>query len=217
MSSDPSDRHRSAVQTSMFAAACPLILASASPRRRQLLQALGLSCECIPADIDESSYPGEEPAAFAERMAQTKAATVAARQSPLACVIGADTVVTIGGRILGKPKDHREALDFLELLNGKTHTVITSYALQASFCDLKVSEYVSTCVHFGTFTREVLQAYAQSKEPLDKAGAYAIQGGCVIYIKEIRGEYSNVVGLPVARLYQELSRMESNEQSADSE
>ena len=190
----------------MFTANCPIILASASPRRRELLQALGLQCICIPAAIDETPRSGEMPAAFAMRMAQNKAKTIAAVQAPSTCVIGADTVVSIDGRILGKPADHAEALRFLELLNGKTHTVITGYTVIARHQSLELTRHSLTRVRFGHFTGAVLKAYACSKEPLDKAGAYAIQGAGAFLPAEIEGSSTNVIGLPVQELLQILLR-----------
>lgn len=184
----------------MFVATCPLILASASPRRRQLLHALGLHCDCLAADIDETPLYNETPTAFAMRMAGAKAAAVAATQLPSACVIGADTVVCIDDHILGKPADRWEALHFLQLLNGRTHTVITAYALRARERNLEVSAYASTLVRFGHFSDSILQAYANTDEPLDKAGAYAIQSCGAFLVAAIDGSSTNVIGLPVHEL-----------------
>ncbi len=190
----------------MFIASCPIILASASPRRRELLQALGLHCTCIPAAIDETPRSRETPAAFAMRMARDKAETIAAVQTSATCVIGADTVVSIDGRILGKPADHTEALHFLELLNGKTHTVITGYTLIARHQGLELTRHALTRVRFGHFDRAVLKAYACTTEPLDKAGAYAIQGAGAFLPAAIDGSSTNVIGLPVQELLQILLR-----------
>lgn len=188
----------------MFIATCPLILASASPRRQQLFAALGLHCTCIPATIDETPLVGETPAAFAVRMAEAKVAEVAAAQDTAACVIGADTVVTIDGRILGKPANHREALRFLELLNGKTHSVITGYALQARGHGVLLHDHATTRVRFGHFNQDTLAAYANTKEPLDKAGAYAIQGAGAFLVASIDGSCTNVIGLPVQAIVHSL-------------
>ena len=138
------------------------------------------------------------------RMAGAKADAVAATQAPSACVIGADTVVCIDDHILGKPADRREAMHFLQLLNGRTHTVITAYALRVRERHLEVSQYASTLVRFGHFTNSVLQAYANTDEPLDKAGAYAIQGCGAFLVAALNGSSTNVIGLPVHDLIKHL-------------
>lgn len=192
----------------MFVATCPLILASASPRRRELLLTLGLDCACIPAAIDETPFSAEEPAAFARRMAENKAAAVAAAQPASSCVLAADTVVCIDGRILGKPQDQQEALSFLELLNGRSHTVITGYSIKAGFRGLDHSAHASTRVQFGLFDRSILQAYAACGEPMDKAGAYAIQGTGSFLVAAVDGSSTNVIGLPIQEVVQVLVQHE---------
>lgn len=186
----------------MFVAACPLVLASASPRRQELLRVLGLDFACIPADIDESAWPGEDAAGFATRMAREKAGAVARAQPAAACVIGADTVVAIDGRVLGKPQNHAEALAFLSLLNGRTHTVITGYNVRVGQRGLNLSGHVCSRVQFGNFPEEVLAAYAATPEPMDKAGAYAMQGAGCFLVRAVDGSSSNVIGLPVGELVQ---------------
>lgn len=188
----------------MFVATCPLILASASPRRRELLLSLGLHCTCIPASIDETPFASEEPAAFARRMAEDKAQAVAVQEPASACVLAADTLVCIDGRILGKPCDQQEALCFLELLNGRSHTVITAYSIKAGFCDLDHTAHTSTRVQFGHFDRSILKAYAACGEPMDKAGAYAIQGAGCFLVAAVDGSSTNVIGLPVNEVVQVL-------------
>lgn len=186
----------------MFTATCSLVLASASPRRREQLQTLGLRCTCMAAAIDETPLPGEAPAAFAMRMAQAKAEAIAAIQPPSSCVIGADTVVSIDGRILGKPRDQEEGLSFLQLLNGRTHVVITGYTLIHRSQALELTRHTRTRVRFGRFADAVLRAYARTPEPLDKAGGYAIQGIGAFLSAEIDGSHTNVIGLPVQELLQ---------------
>lgn len=186
----------------MFTATCPLVLASASPRRRELLQTLGLRCECMAAAIDETPHQGEAPASFAMRMAQAKAGAIAAVQPPSSCVIGADTVVSIDGRILGKPRDQEEGLHFLRLLNGRTHVVITGYTLILRAQALELTRHTRTRVRFGHFTDAVLRAYARTAEPLDKAGGYAIQGIGAFLPAGIDGSGTNVIGLPLQELLQ---------------
>ena len=181
----------------MFTTSKPLILASASPRRQQFLTDLGLNFSCLPADIDETSNPGETPTAFALRMARTKAKAIA-RQHQQAYVIGSDTVVTVDNRILGKPVDEAHALKILRSLQGKTHQVITGLSLIClqDNCDENLTR--TTDVTFQTFSDSILQAYIKTGEPMDKAGAYGIQGKGSFLISQIRGSCSNVIGLPVS-------------------
>lgn len=183
----------------MFTARVPLILASASPRRQEFLHQLGLSFNILPASIDESPLPGEEPVAFARRMATSKAEHVA-RLHPEACVIGADTVVSLAGIIYGKPADASEALSMLEQLQGHTHQVITGLAVVMHNQGIQESTTETTRVSFDHFTRPILKAYVDSGDPLDKAGAYGIQGQGTFLVRAIDGSYSNVVGLPVNQL-----------------
>ena len=196
----------------MFVTACPLVLASASPRRRELLHALGLRFTCKAAEIDERPLPDEAPTNFALRMARAKALAVAATEPPAACVIAADTVVVVGeatesgGRILGKPRDHAEALDFLRLLNGRAHTVVTGLALLAPRRGLDLTCPVQSRVRFGRFEENVLAAYAAGPEPLDKAGAYAVQGAGAFLVETISGSATNVIGLPMTELVDILSQ-----------
>lgn len=186
----------------MFVAACPLVLASASPRRHALLQSLGLSFSCVPAEIDETPYAGEAPADFAMRMARSKAEAASKSQPPSVCVVAADTVVAMQDRILGKPKDHAEALSFLSQLNGQMHTVITGYCVLARFRNLDFTGHVRTRVQFGQFEENVLAAYAAGSEPMDKAGAYAMQGTGCFLVSAVSGSSTNVIGLPVEEVVQ---------------
>jgi septum formation protein len=181
----------------MFATLKPLILASASPRRQQFLRDLGLDFICVPAAIDEIPYSGEEPAAFARRMAAEKAEAVAA-QHPASWVIGADTVVTFDGQIIGKPADEAHALEILRALRGRTHQVITGLALfcQQEGCSDILAE--TSEVTFACFPDEALAAYIRTGEPLDKAGAYGIQAGGAFLAESVRGSCSNVIGLPLS-------------------
>jgi septum formation protein len=189
----------------MFTACCPIILASASPRRQDFLSLLGLQHLTVPAEIDETPEIGEVAEAFALRMATAKAEQVAAAH-PEACVIGADTVVALDQTIFGKPRNCREALTTLQTLQGLTHKVITGVAVIMQQRTIKEANSVTSLVTFDTFTEEVLQAYVDSGEPMDKAGAYAIQGKGTFLIRSITGSYSNVVGLPVNTVVQVLLR-----------
>jgi septum formation protein len=174
----------------------PLILASASPRRQQFLTDLGLNFRCLPADIDETPEAGETPASFALRLARRKAETIA-EQHPQAYVIGSDTVVTLNNRILGKPADAAHALDILQSLQGKTHQVITGLSLTCLHDNC--FEYIvrTTSVTFSAFSDSILRAYIRTGEPMDKAGAYGIQGKGSFLVQTIQGSCSNVIGLPI--------------------
>jgi septum formation protein len=173
----------------------PLILASRSPRRIELLKAAGISFDVLAADVDETPQPHEAPAAYVERLALEKARAVYAMR-PDARVLGADTTVTIDGEILGKPIDAEDARRMLRLLNGRAHEVHTGVAL-VSAAGVK-SAVDTTRVWFAPMTDEDIQWYVATGEPVDRAGAYAIQGFASRFIPRIEGSYSNVVGLPVA-------------------
>jgi septum formation protein len=160
-----------------------------------LLTAAGISFEVLAADIDETPHPNEAPAAYVERLAIAKARAVLALR-PGARVLGADTTVTIDGEILGKPVDGADALRMLRLLNGRPHEVHTGVAL-ASASGVR-SAVDTTRVWFAPMTDEDISWYVSTGEPIDRAGAYAIQGYASRFIPRIEGSYSNVVGLPVA-------------------
>jgi septum formation protein len=179
-----------------------LILASASPRRQELLGLLALPFEVIPSEVDETVPLGElgeraSPSEVARRLAEVKAADVAARH-PDALVLGADTIVVLGDVILGKPVSPEDARRMLALLSGRTHQVITGVALRGA--RMAVSDAVSTDVTFRELTPHEIDAYVATGEPMDKAGAYALQGRAAVLIGGIRGDYTNVVGLPIPRL-----------------
>lgn len=180
-----------------------LILASASPRRRAFLAGLGLAFTCRPAEIAEIQEPGEGAAAFVARLAREKAMAIAGG-APGAWVLGADTVVVLEGRILGKPADAAEAVAMLTALSGRWHQVWTGFAICCQARAVLVERAVSTEVGFAGLAPELIAAYVATGEPLDKAGAYGIQGlgGCLV--EELRGSYSNVVGLPLAEVIEEL-------------
>jgi septum formation protein len=176
--------------------AVPIILASQSPRRAQLLRMLGLDITAVPADIDESYEPGEDPVAHALRLAREKAELVA-RRHPEAVVIGSDTVVIVDGVVLGKPADADDAVRMLLALQGRVHEVATGIAV----CWHGVHAAVErVTVRFRSFDRATAEAYAATGEPLDKAGAYGIQGFGSTLVEGIEGDYFAVMGLPVARL-----------------
>jgi septum formation protein len=172
-----------------------LVLASASPRRQEILRAAGLRFEVLPANIPEEPLPDEDPRTCAERLAREKALAVA-RLRPDGTVLGADTVVVIDNQILGKPADASHAARMLRLLSGREHRVITGVCLVADGRHSVASE--TTVVTMSEISDEEIRDYIASGEPMDKAGAYAIQGVASRWIPRIKGDYSNVVGLPVA-------------------
>ena len=172
-----------------------LVLASASPRRQELLRSAGISFEVQPADIPENALPGEAAKDCAERLARDKALAVA-RRRPHDFVLGADTVVVVDGQLLGKPTDAADAARMLRLLSGREHQVITGVCLVVSGQPTVASE--TTVVTMSEITEKDIADYVASGEPMDKAGAYAIQGLASRWIPRIEGDYSNVVGLPVA-------------------
>ena len=178
----------------MSAVAQPsLVLASASPRRRELLTQLGVSFTVYPADIDETARRGEAPADYVHRMAVEKA-RCGFEQAGITA-LGADTAVVIGDRILGKPADRADALYMLELLSGATHQVLSAVAL-ADGAGVR-SRLSTTEVRFGEISAAARAAYWDTGEPADKAGAYAIQGLGAVFVAHISGSYSGVVGLPL--------------------
>jgi nucleoside triphosphate pyrophosphatase len=173
----------------------PLVLASASPRRAEYLNMLGIDFSACAADIDEAWIPGELPNAHVERLAREKAAAVA-DTGVQGFVLAGDTVVVLQGEILGKPRDREDAVRMLLRLQGRGHQVASALALQAP--DGTVHSGVSvTDVRFASFDRRTAEAYAATEEPMDKAGAYGIQGMGAAVVDSISGDYYTVVGLPV--------------------
>lgn len=176
-----------------------IILASASPRRQSFLHELGLQFTTKPADIDETPEPEESAEDFVRRMAAGKAESIASLH-PDAVVIGADTVISHHGEILGKPTSPAEALTILQKLQGTNHIVMTALGLYCREDNLAATLVGATTVTFGRFPKEVLDAYIRSGEPMDKAGAYAIQGQGGFLIEKINGSCSTVIGLPMNEL-----------------
>jgi len=178
-----------------------IVLASSSPRRISLLKMLGVTFEPVPASIVEEKREGEEPADFARRIAKEKALQVAERVKA-EFVIAADTVVVIDGEVLGKPKDENEARRMLEKLSGRTHKVITAVALYKKESGELLLDHKETFVRFTVLSKAEIDWYIKTDEPMDKAGAYGIQGLGSLFIERIDGCYTNVVGLPLPLLYQ---------------
>jgi septum formation protein len=184
-----------------------LILASASPRRAQILRDAGLTFSIISSAVDETPIPGEAPGELVLRLANVKAELVAARSVGPAIVVAADTVVVLEAQILGKPRSTDDARHMLERLSGRTHSVVTGVSL-IRLPDVEQRAFVeTTLVHFDRLSANEITRYLATEEPHDKAGAYAMQGRAGRYIPRIEGCYYNVVGLPLARLLSELHEL----------
>jgi septum formation protein len=178
-----------------------LILASASPRRRELLARAGFDFEARSSVVEEAPAPGESAEEFARRAARDKALDVAARAQPGSLVLGADTVVVADGEILGKPVDAMDAARMLRLLSGTTHRVITGVCLVRAPAAMEALRHETTFVTFRPLDEQEIAAYLASHEPFDKAGAYGIQGLASKFVTRVEGCYFNIVGLPVALVY----------------
>jgi septum formation protein len=195
-----------------------LILASASPRRQELLRAAGVAITVLPTNIPEVPLDGEAPKVFAERLAREKAWAIF-RQRPNDYVLGADTIVVVDGQILGKPANRTDAERMLKLLSGRTHEVTTGVCLMGPKVGSNASasrkagnslgdtRSETTRVTMTALSEEEIRAYVATGEPMDKAGAYAIQGLASRWIPRIDGDYSNVVGLPIALVYRMLKEV----------
>lgn len=214
-----------------------LILASASPRRKELLEKIGFTVKTIPADVEETSLEDEEPTEFVKRMARSKVLAVVQRlkgsmapvppgddqgaaQTALASahggqqarwVVGADTIVVLSGEILGKPRDSDHAFEILQKLNGREHTVVTGFCVFDLAKNKEGIQAVVSRVKMKGMTRPEIEKYLSVGESLDKAGAYAIQGVGSYLIDSIQGSYSNVVGLPLCQLMEMYEEMGAND------
>jgi len=185
-----------------------LVLASASPRRRDLLAAAGFAFDVDPAHLDESRAPDERPAAYAERLAREKAATIAARH-PGRLVLAADTIVVLGEQVLEKPADALDAARMLAALSGRAHEVLTAVAIQRG---TRVRAQVArTTVWMRAISAAAIDAYIATGEPFDKAGAYAIQGGAGAFVDRIEGDLDTVVGLSMAAVHDVLERIREDQ------
>ncbi len=176
-----------------------IILAYASPRRSELLESAGIRFDVVPGHIDETPLPGEEPVPHVLRLAREKAQEVARREDGR-WFVGADTIVLCDGEIMGKPKDDADAVRMLRKLSGRAHEVVTGYAVVDRTADKVLTEAVSTSVVFKELTDAEIASYVATGCPLDKAGAYAIQGGAAHMVRRIEGSYTNVVGLPLCEV-----------------
>jgi septum formation protein len=180
-----------------------LILASASPRRHELLVAASLDHVVRPASVDESRHPGEPPAEYVLRVAREKAQAVNAGSDDI--VLGADTVVCVEGELLGKPASAVEAATMLHALSGRNHSVYTGISLRRGAH--QIADVSETTVWFDPISEDDIAAYVATGEPMDKAGAYAIQGYASRFVRRIEGCYHNVVGLPISLVYRHLKSL----------
>ena len=183
-----------------------LVLASASPRRAEMLKLLGIDFDRLPGDIDETFPEGETPREHVLRLSEGKAAT-AARGRPDAWILGADTIVVAAGEVLGKPGSPAEAAAMLEQLSGRKHEVLTGFAIIRQDLGIRVREVVRSIVLFREISGDEMAWYTGTSEPYDKAGAYAVQGMGACFVREIRGSFSNVVGLPLCEVFEALKRV----------
>ena len=183
-----------------------LLLASASPRRKEILENLGFEFEVLPSNVDESEVPWTDPVESAKLLAEIKGVD-AQMTRPRKTVIAADTIVLCEGEVMGKPSGPEDAAEMLGKLSGRMHEVVTGIALMAP-PNKRIVEAESTRVFFRALKPEEISRYISTREPFDKAGAYAIQGYASAFIDRIEGDYFNVVGLPVARLFSMFRRLE---------
>ena len=174
-----------------------VVLASASPRRRELLTLIGIAHDVIPADVDETYVKGEQPREHAERLARAKAAKIAAIETD-ALVVGSDTIVVIDDTVLGKPRNDADAVRMLMMLSGRTHVVMTAVA--AAHGGRVVSGLEEVNVTFRDLALDEARSYVATREPMDKAGAYGIQGFGATIVQRVEGDYFAVMGLPIVRL-----------------
>jgi septum formation protein len=178
-----------------------LLLASSSPRRAEILRAVGWPFEIVNGSVDETRQPGEEAIAYVRRLARAKAAAAASSRTS-GLVLGADTVVLCEGEILGQPRDQDDARRMLKLLSGRWHEVLTGVALLRVGQENGCIDHEVTRVRFRAMSDEEIEWYLNTREPFGKAGAYAIQGRAALFIAEIEGDYFNIVGLPIRRVYE---------------
>ncbi len=180
-----------------------IILASGSPRRKELLEIIGLKFKVEPSNYEEDIKSGVEPHEIAQRISLEKAKVVASKHKN-AIVIAADSLIVFGGQTLGKPHTENEARKMLETLNGKSHSVITGFSIIDTGKNKMLSKSIETKVYVRKLTLPEINTYVKSKEPLDKAGAYAIQGLGAVIVEKIEGDYFNVMGLPLSALTEAL-------------
>ena len=183
-----------------------LILASASPRRKVLLEQIGYSFQVIPSHVNEPPYDGHDPALYATELATIKAGEIS-KEYPHALVVGADTIVVIGEEVLGKPENDAAAYKMLHQLSGQNHQVITAYAFHLKASNIKAVHHVLTQVHFKQLHPDEIKFYIDSRAPFDKAGAYGIQDYSSVFVDRIEGCFYNVVGLPLSDFNEKLNML----------
>ncbi|MGH9326490.1 MAG: Maf family protein [Terriglobia bacterium] len=193
-----------------------LVLASRSPRRRELLKSAGIEFTVQPSEVDETRLPGEAAEEYVRRIAREKALRVARFAASGTLVLGADTTVVAAGQVLEKPRDAEDAKRMLRLLSGGTHHVLTAFCFVRAPEKLEALRHESTTVDFLPLTEEEIEQYVASGEPLDKAGAYAIQGLASRFVTRIEGCFSNVVGLPISRVYEVLNSLRDRVEDVES-
>ena len=184
------------------------ILASASPRRRELFQSIGLKFKIIPAHVNENYLAGESPRQHVKRLSIDKAIIIA-RKYPEAWVLGADTIVVIDDLILGKPKNEAQARKMLRKLSGREHKVFTGFTIAHVAAKIYKTKVIQSAVRFKTISPKEMDWYVSCDEPYDKAGGYAVQGKGAYFIQSIRGSYTNVIGLPLCEVLEELKKLKA--------
>jgi septum formation protein len=191
----------------MIKANLPIYLASKSPRRRKLLKQINLNFKSFSVDMEEKIKPGEKPSVSVKRLSKEKL-EIARQKINRGIIITADTIVVLNKKVIGKPKDRKEAKRFLQKLSGKVHTVYTGFSIYNSENKMLLTDYEKTSVEFRNLTTKEIDDYIKSGSPMDKAGAYGIQDDFgAVFIKKINGCYYNVVGLPLTRVYQTLMKI----------
>jgi septum formation protein len=183
-----------------------IILASASPRRQELLKGIEIKFDVIPSGVNEDALDGETPREHVLRLSQKKSFAVA-QNNPDAWVLGADTIVIIDGEVLGKPGTQKEARIMLEKLSGREHRVITGFAIVNKSADVIISDAVESSVLFKEILKDEMNWYVKTEEPYDKAGGYAVQGMAAFFVREIHGSYTNVIGLPLTEVVMALRKV----------
>ena len=181
-----------------------IILASKSPRRKELLQTIVKDFEIKESSFDEDSIKGKKPTTLVKTLAQGKCEKVFEETNGSRCVIGADTIVVLDNKVLGKPKNENDAKNMLKMLSGKSHKVLTGVCIKSTIDDEFVTTSSFVCcskVYFKKLSQDEIEEYVLTKEPMDKAGAYAIQGLAGKFVEKINGSFHNIVGFPVSQIY----------------
>ena len=186
----------------------PFILASASPRRQELLRSVGLKFKTIPANVNENYLAGESPLQHVKRLSSDKALVIAVKY-PEAWVLGADTIVVIDGLILGKPNNKSQARKMLQKLSGREHKVFTGFTIAHMAAKIHQTKIIQSAVRFKTISPSEMEWYIACDEPYDKAGGYAVQGRGAYFIQSIRGSYTNVIGLPLCEVLEVLKKFKT--------